>query len=71
MPPGNSQLLFKPNLAFFERWGSIGFAWLEETMEYIGSETITIGDAKRGDIGHTAAQYAHSLFDHLVLTLSR
>ena len=55
---------FKPNLAFFERWGSTGFAWLEETMDYIGSETITIGDAKRGDIGHTAAQYAHSLFDH-------
>lgn len=55
---------YKPNLAFFERWGCAGFAWLEETMEYIGSDTITIGDAKRGDIGHTAQQYAHSLFGH-------
>ena len=55
---------YKPNLAFFERWGSKGFAWLEETLDHIGADTLTIGDAKRGDIGHTAAQYAHSLFDH-------
>jgi orotidine-5'-phosphate decarboxylase len=55
---------YKPNLAFFERWGSAGFVWLEETMEYIGNEPITIGDAKRGDIGHTATQYARSLFGH-------
>ena len=25
---------FKPNLAFFERWGSEGFKWLEELMDY-------------------------------------
>lgn len=55
---------YKPNLAFFERWGSKGFSWLEETMDYIGQETLTIGDGKRGDIGHTAKQYAISLFDH-------
>ena len=55
---------FKPNLAFFERWGSKGFKWLEETMDYLGPESITIGDAKRGDIGNTAKQYAMSLFDH-------
>jgi len=55
---------YKPNLAFFERWGSAGFVWLEDTMEYIGSKHITIGDAKRGDIGHTATQYAESLFNH-------
>ena len=55
---------YKPNLAFFERWGSKGFQWLEETMEYIGSDVITVGDAKRGDIGNTAKQYAMSLFDH-------
>jgi orotidine-5'-phosphate decarboxylase len=55
---------FKPNLAFFERWGSAGFKWLEETMEYFGDDTIIIGDGKRGDIGNTAKQYAHSLFNH-------
>ena len=57
-------IAYKPNLAFFERWGSKGFQWLEETMQYIGPEVITIGDAKRGDIGNTAKQYATSLFDH-------
>ena len=55
---------FKPNLAFFERWGSKGFQWLEETMDHIDNDTLTIGDAKRGDIGHTAQQYAESLFNH-------
>ncbi len=55
---------FKPNLAFFERWGSAGFKWLEETMEYFSGKNIVIGDAKRGDIGNTAKQYAHSLFNH-------
>lgn len=55
---------FKPNLAFFERWGSAGFQWLEETMDRFGNDTIIIGDAKRGDIGNTAKQYAHSLFNH-------
>lgn len=55
---------FKPNLGFFERWGSIGFEWLEETMDLFEKNTIVIGDAKRGDIGNTAKQYAKSLFDH-------
>lgn len=55
---------FKPNLGFFERWGSAGFKWLEEMMAYIGEDVIVIGDAKRGDIGNTAKQYAHSLFKH-------
>ncbi len=55
---------YKPNLAFFERWGSAGFEWLEETILYIGDGPIIIGDAKRGDIGNTAKQYAYSLFYH-------
>ena len=55
---------FKPNLGFYERWGSDGFKWLEETMELFEDNTIVIGDAKRGDIGNTAEQYAISLFDH-------
>ena len=55
---------FKPNLGFYERWGSKGFKWLEETMELFEDNTIVIGDAKRGDIGNTAEQYAISLFDH-------
>ena len=56
--------VYKPNLAFFERWGSAGIEWLEETMEWIGDSALTIGDAKRGDIGNTARQYAASLFEY-------
>ena len=55
---------YKPNFAFFERWGAAGFAWLEETVLYIGDEHIKIADAKRGDIGNTAEQYAKSVFKH-------
>ena len=55
---------YKPNFAFFERWGPKGFSWLEETVEYIGNDYIKIADAKRGDIGNTARQYAYSIFEH-------
>ncbi len=55
---------FKPNLGFYERWGSEGFKWLEETMNSFEEDTLVIGDAKRGDIGNTAEQYAKSLFEH-------
>ncbi len=55
---------YKPNLAFFERWGTAGFNWLEETLKYIAPGPIIVGDAKRGDIGNTASQYAVSLFDY-------
>ena len=57
-------LAYKPNFAFFERWGSKGFIWLEEIIEYIGEGPILIADAKRGDIGNTAKQYAESVFTH-------
>jgi len=55
---------YKPNLAFFERWGLDGFKWLEKIVEYIGNSSIIIADGKRGDIGNTAKQYAISIFDH-------
>ena len=55
---------YKPNFAFFERWGAPGFDWLEQTVDYIGNNHITIADAKRGDIGSTAEQYAKSIFSY-------
>ncbi|MBT4555814.1 MAG: orotidine-5'-phosphate decarboxylase [Candidatus Marinimicrobia bacterium] len=55
---------YKPNFAFFERWGAAGFAWLEETAMYIGDDHFKIADAKRGDIGNTAEHYAKSIFGH-------
>ncbi|WP_029144248.1 orotidine-5'-phosphate decarboxylase [Microbacterium luticocti] len=51
----------KPQVAFFERYGSAGFAALEEV---IGSARaaglIVIADAKRGDIGSTMQGYAEA-----------
>ena len=51
--------LVKPQVAFFERFGSAGFAVLEETLVALReSGTLTVADAKRGDIGSTMAGYA-------------
>ncbi len=55
---------FKPNLAFFERWGSEGFKWLEKIIGHIGKRSLIIADGKRGDIGNTSKQYAISIFEH-------
>ena len=57
-------LAYKPNFAFFERWGPKGFSWLEDLVEYIGEGPILIADAKRGDIGNTAREYAESIFNY-------
>jgi orotidine-5'-phosphate decarboxylase len=51
---------YKPNLAFFEEWGSKGFYWLEQLIKEIGNEHIIIADAKRGDIGNTGLHYANA-----------
>ena len=55
---------YKPNFAFFERWGSAGFDWLKELVEIIPDGPLRIADAKRGDIRSTAEQYAKSIFDY-------
>ena len=55
---------YKPNLAFFEEWGSKGYYWLENLMNHIGSNHIVIADAKRGDIGNTGLHYANAFFNH-------
>jgi len=59
---------FKPNLAFYEAFGSAGVRALEATMRYLNEnhpDIITIGDAKRGDIGSTSQAHAKYLLDHL------
>lgn len=49
----------KPQVAFFERFGSAGFAVLEDTLAQLRKRgTLVIADAKRGDIGSTMAGYA-------------
>jgi orotidine-5'-phosphate decarboxylase len=59
---------YKPNLAFYESIGSKGWISLEKTMNYISGldqEVFTIADAKRGDIGNSAARYAKAFFEIL------
>jgi orotidine-5'-phosphate decarboxylase len=55
----------KPNLAFFEAFGAPGIAALERLRAAIPSDIPVIADAKRGDIGSTAARQAVALFDVL------
>ena len=53
--------LIKPQVAFFEAFGSEGFAVLERTISVLtASGTLVLADAKRGDIGSTMAAYARS-----------
>lgn len=54
----------KPQVAFFERWGSAGMAALEETVGAARSAgLVVIADAKRGDIGNTMEAYASAWLD--------
>ncbi len=55
---------YKPNLAFYEALGPKGLESLHKTLEIIPKDQFTIADAKRGDIGNTAAMYASSFFDY-------
>ena len=55
----------KPNLAFFEAYGSAGIAALERLRALVPADVPFIADAKRGDIGSTAARQAAALFDAL------
>lgn len=55
----------KPNLAFFEAYGSAGMAALERIRATIPPDIPVIADVKRGDIGTTAARQSVALFDVL------
>ena len=49
----------KPQVAFFEQFGSAGFAALEEVLAAArAAGLLVIADAKRGDIGSTMEGYA-------------
>ncbi len=53
--------IVKPQIAFFEQFGSAGFAALERVLARANQAGfIVIADAKRGDIGSTMAGYAAS-----------
>jgi len=55
---------YKPNLAFYEAMGIRGLQILKKTLAAIPGNIPVIGDAKRGDIGNTAAAYAKALFEY-------
>src|SRR5579859_4882699 len=54
---------YKPNLAFFEVLGSEGMYVFQEVLCAIPAEMPVIVDAKRGDLGNTARNYAATVFD--------
>ena len=59
---------FKPNTAFYEAYGLMGWQSLEKTINYLNEnypEIFTIADAKRGDIGNTSSRYAKAFFEDL------
>lgn len=59
---------YKPNLAFYESLGLIGWEVLERTVDYIREnypDQFIIADAKRGDIGNTSAMYARTFFSNM------
>lgn len=55
--------IIKPQVAFFERFGSSGLFALEEVLAAAReSNLLIISDAKRGDIGSTMLGYAQAWF---------
>lgn len=66
-------IAFKPNFGFFESLGPSGWYTLKKVIHQIPKDCLSIADAKRGDIGNTAAAYAKAVFDSLgadAITLS-
>ncbi|MEP7764006.1 orotidine-5'-phosphate decarboxylase [Sanguibacter sp. 25GB23B1] len=58
---GGQVAALKPQSALFERHGSAGIAVLEEVIAVARSaRTLTVVDAKRGDIGSTMTAYAEA-----------
>jgi len=55
---------FKPNIAFYEAYGTEGVRALKDTIELVPEGIPVVLDAKRGDIGNTAKAYAKSIFDY-------
>lgn len=56
---------YKPNLSFYEALGRDGWETLRATLDAVPRGIPVIADAKRGDVGPSAAAYARALFDVL------
>jgi orotidine-5'-phosphate decarboxylase len=55
----------KPNLAFYEAFGSAGMAALERIRGSLPADLPVVVDGKRGDIASTVARQAVAIFDRL------
>jgi orotidine-5'-phosphate decarboxylase len=59
---------YKPNVAFYECYGTKGWKSLEATVKYIRKkypDILVIADAKRGDIGNTSKMYAKAFLENM------
>ena len=56
---------YKPNIAFYEQYGPQGLSALRHIIAAVPDDIPVLLDAKRGDIGHTAAAYARAAFEML------
>lgn len=56
---------YKINSAFYEAEAEQGWRAMRETIQCIPPAIVTIGDAKRGDIGNSSERYAHIFLDEL------
>src|SRR5260370_9740092 len=56
---------YKSNLAFFLAHGAVGIDVLRQVIAHVPAEIPTILDAKFGDIGNSAEQYAAFAYEHL------
>src|SRR6266700_1263566 len=54
---------FKPNIAFFEVLGPEGMYVFQKVLQAVPEHIPIIVDAKRGDLGNTARNYAATVFD--------
>jgi len=64
---------YKPNIAFYEQFGPKGLRAMIEILKTIPDSIPVILDAKRGDIGSSAAAYARGAYQHFrvdAITLS-
>ena len=56
---------YKPNFAFYSALGADGFATLKRTLDHIPTDIPVLIDAKVGDMGNTAEQYARAFYEVL------
>lgn len=59
---------YKPNIAFFERYGSDGIKQFENLIQYLQenyADIPIIADVKRGDLANTSKEYAKYYFQSL------